>query len=243
MRAPISRASSITLLTKPRTRSSERMRSVVAPVIALTGFMVMLPHSLNQMSFWICGDRVTSMLAARSVRPSTSSRGVGAPQGSPTIRPLPKWCCAWPGSGSEQLACTTQPITCRVGTARVMLPSGSVASSRVPDQRPPKPSKNHQGTPFIAVITMLSWPSSGAMPCATPRIAGALTATMTRSCGPSSAGRSLTVTGALSVCPAIVRRRPCARSASSAAPRATTLTAQPDCANFTPSQPPMAPAP
>jgi hypothetical protein len=31
---------------------------VVAPVMALMGLTVMLPHSLNQMSFWICGDTV-----------------------------------------------------------------------------------------------------------------------------------------------------------------------------------------
>jgi hypothetical protein len=37
MRSPISRASSITLEMKARTRSSFRIRSVVAPVIALMG--------------------------------------------------------------------------------------------------------------------------------------------------------------------------------------------------------------
>ena len=51
--SPMALASSITALTKPRTRSSSRMRSVVAPVRALMGFMVRLPCSLNQMSFWM----------------------------------------------------------------------------------------------------------------------------------------------------------------------------------------------
>ncbi len=39
---PISFASSMIRVTKSRTRSSERMRSVGAQVIALMGFMVML---------------------------------------------------------------------------------------------------------------------------------------------------------------------------------------------------------
>lgn len=43
-------ASSITLDTKPRTSSSSRIRSVVAPVSALMGFTVMLPQSLYQVS-------------------------------------------------------------------------------------------------------------------------------------------------------------------------------------------------
>ena len=51
MRAPISFASSITLEIKPRTRSSPMMRSDVAPVSALIGFTVILPQSLNQISF------------------------------------------------------------------------------------------------------------------------------------------------------------------------------------------------
>ena len=53
------------LVTKPRTRSSPRIRSVVAPVIALIGFIVMLPHSLYQTSRWICADTVASKPASR----------------------------------------------------------------------------------------------------------------------------------------------------------------------------------
>ena len=44
-------ASSITFETKSRTKSSFKMRSVVAPVMALMGLTVMLPHSLYQTSF------------------------------------------------------------------------------------------------------------------------------------------------------------------------------------------------
>ena len=49
--APIALASSITCEMKPRTSGSFKILSVVAPVRALTGLTVMLPHSLYQVSF------------------------------------------------------------------------------------------------------------------------------------------------------------------------------------------------
>ena len=49
--APMDLASSMTPEMKSRTKGSSKMRSVVAPVIALMGLTVMLPHSLYQMSF------------------------------------------------------------------------------------------------------------------------------------------------------------------------------------------------
>ena len=51
------------------------MRSVVAPVRALMGFMVRLPHSLNQMPFWMQSVPSTSMPPRGSV-PSCSQAGV-----------------------------------------------------------------------------------------------------------------------------------------------------------------------
>ena len=58
--------------------------------------------------------------------------------------------------------------------ARAIAPSGSTACSRVPASAP-KPSKNHQGTPFMAVRTTVSGPSSGPMPV---RLADAEAATL-----------------------------------------------------------------
>ena len=50
MRAPMAAASAMPRAMKARTSSSSRMASQAAPVSAETGFMVMLPQSLNQMS-------------------------------------------------------------------------------------------------------------------------------------------------------------------------------------------------
>ena len=216
---------------------------MVAPVKALMGLTVMLPQSLNQMSFWICGDTVAAKPARCSSAASANTRGVSRPEGSPTISPLPKWWRITPGACTEQLACTTQPITWRAGMARPMAPSGSTACSVVPASGPPKPSKNHQGTPFMAVSTTVSGPISGAMWRATSASAGALTATMTRSCTPSAAGSATAVTGWARRPSASSSCSPSCCSAASVAPRATTPTEQPTAASLAPSQPPMAPAP
>jgi len=50
MRAPMAAASAMAREQKARNRASSSTRSMVAPVRAETGFMVMLPHSLYQMS-------------------------------------------------------------------------------------------------------------------------------------------------------------------------------------------------
>jgi hypothetical protein len=84
------RASSITAEMKPRTRSSFRIRSVVAPVIALTGLTVMLPHSLYQASFWICSTVRVDAGALAAALASSCTRSVFWPEGSPMISLLPK---------------------------------------------------------------------------------------------------------------------------------------------------------
>jgi hypothetical protein len=83
------------------------------------------------------------------------------------MSPLPKWWRTRPGAFSEQLACTTQPITWRAGNGLGDLAARVHRLQRVPASAPPKPSKNHQGTPFMAVSTTVSGPISGAM--AAPR--------------------------------------------------------------------------
>ena len=105
------------------------------------------------------------------------------------------------------------------------------------------PEKNHHGTPFIAVSTMVSRPSSGAMRAATAAMAGALTATTTRSCGGSAAGSSVAITGAASSRSWSAKRMPRERSAASVAPRAIALNAWPCAPSRAPMKPPIAPAP
>ena len=84
-----------------------------------------------------------------------------------------------PGSGVEAARWTTQPTMRSVGMARESLPPGSSVSRR--SLPPPKASrsKNHHGTPFIAVTIEVFSPSSGAMPARDLGQALALTATMT----------------------------------------------------------------
>src|SRR6185437_396426 len=105
------------------------------------------------------------------------------------------------------------------------------------------PSKNHQGTPFMAVSTTVSRASSGAMRGAISANAGAFTAMTTTSCGPSSRGSSATRAGAVRSSPPISSRQPRARKAAAVAPRATADTALPDRASRVPMKPPIAPAP
>ena len=72
------------------------------------------------------------MPARSSSAASCCTRAVTAPDGSPTISVLPKRWCTKPGPFSEQLACTTQPITWAAGMAWAISPVASTACSRVP---------------------------------------------------------------------------------------------------------------
>ncbi len=237
-------ASAIAARQKSRTSGSSRTRSAVAPVSAETGFIVRLPQSLYQMSYWMRFDCVTSKPAFARSAAMLARRAVERPSGSPTMSPWPLRCSENPGSGSAALMCTTHPRRRCVAIARPTAPPGSTASMRMPSHGPPRPWKNHQGTPFIAARTTLSGPSSGAMRAATAGSAGPFTARITRSCGPSSAGSSEARTLGASTSPSRRKRSPCAPIASSAAPRATTLTSHsPRAARRAPMRPPMAPAP
>jgi hypothetical protein len=86
------------------------MRSQGAPVSALTGFMVMLPQSLNQMSRWMRSDTVTSKparcsSAARPAGPVLATRRAADDQAVAIDRRTA------PGAGAVLLRCTTQPTT------------------------------------------------------------------------------------------------------------------------------------
>ncbi len=67
------------------------IRSVVAPVMALIGLVVMLPHSLYQMSRWIISLAVVSKPASSNVAFSASTRSDTPPSGSPITSPRPIW--------------------------------------------------------------------------------------------------------------------------------------------------------
>src|ERR1051325_81920 len=84
-----------------------------------------------------------------------------------------------PGSGNEAARWITQPTMRSVGMARARLPAGSSVSSL--SFPPPKGrrSKNHHGTPFIAVMIEVPAPTNGAIRSATPQRPWAFTATTT----------------------------------------------------------------
>ena len=84
-----------------------------------------------------------------------------------------------PGSGVEAARWITQPTMRSVGMARASLPPGSSDSSR--SLPPPnfKRSKNHHGTPFIAVMIEVPGPTKGAILSATSGRLCAFTARMT----------------------------------------------------------------
>ena len=96
-----------------RTSGSSMIRSEVAEVSKLIGFMLRLPHNLNQMSCWILGLSRQSKSARRSQSARRASRGVGRLSGSPTR----SWRRMMPGSSTEAAMCKTQPSTRLVGTA------------------------------------------------------------------------------------------------------------------------------
>jgi len=219
------------------------IRSHVAPVSAETGFIVRLPQSLYQTSRWIRFDTSTSNAAARSAAASARTRGDSPPAGSPRMRRFPGPTRAAPGPTPEAARWTTHPTTRRAGIASAIAPRGSTERRRVPSSVPPKPSKNHHGTPFIAATTAVSGPRSGRSRAATASSACAFTARSTASCGPSAAGSSVAATGTDQVRSPSTIRTPCARIASSVAPRAIALTSCPARARRAARSPPTAPAP
>src|SRR5215472_8631198 len=222
IRAPISRVSSMADSQNARTRSSSRTWPAVAPVSADTGFTVRLPHSLYQTSSRMRGETVMSSPASVSKAASRRSRGESLPSGSPMMMPFPAYRRITPGSGEPALMCTVPPITRATGMTSASWPPGSTLSRWHPAQGPPKPSKNHHGTPLRVDSTAVSGPSNGPMLLAAAGADCAFTAMITTSCVPSSAASSLAVTAAVTVPAADSTRRPRDRIAASVAPRAST---------------------
>ena len=186
------------------------------------GLMVMLPQSLNQMSRWMRSLTVTPKPAAPSSSATACTRGVTPPAGSPMMSWLFLMRSMRAGNGAAALACTTQPMTCEVGMCCAVTPPGSTALSCRPAASPGRPSKNHQGTPFIATSTVVCGPVSARTAGATAGIAGPLTETITRSCTPRLAGSSLAFTATECSAPsASTQVRPRSFNARSVSPRAT----------------------
>ncbi len=154
IRAPTAAASAIARSMNACTSGSSRIRSVVAPVSAEIGLVVMLPHNLYQMSRADVGARLGREAGLRERRADFVVRAEAPPRGSPTISRLPKPCWMTPGAGLEQLRWTTQPSTWSSGNAAAMAPSGSTLASdasRSARRSPSGPARrNHHGTPFIA---------------------------------------------------------------------------------------------
>jgi hypothetical protein len=154
-------------------------RSEVLIVSAETGLKLTLPRSFTQNSFSIASLTSTSNPAALSVSAIRRVRALLRPPGSPRISRRPVLWRMRPGSGVEAARWMTQPMMRSVGMALARRPPGSRVSSRSPPAPNASRSKNHQGTPFMAVRIEVSSPTKGAMRCATSGRLWAFTATTT----------------------------------------------------------------
>ena len=148
-------------------------------VSADTGLKLTLPSSFTQNSFSMNSLAAASNPAAASASAMRRVRAVFVPPGSPRIRRLPMLWLMRPGSGVEAARWITQPTMRPVGMARASLPPGSSDSRRSRPLPNFKRSKNHHGTPFIAVRIDVSAPTKGPIRSATPARLWALTATIT----------------------------------------------------------------
>ena len=90
MRAPTAAASAMPRSMKACTSGSARMTSVVSPVRAETGFIVMFPHNLYQTSRRMSALGSALKPASASAPHTAATRSERPPSGSPTIRRSPK---------------------------------------------------------------------------------------------------------------------------------------------------------
>ena len=192
----------------------------------------------------------TSTPASASRAATAAVRGPAPPVAQPMTSRRPMACFTWPGPRVDAAMCTTPPTVRAGGRSARRRPPGSTLSSTQPrvgtGASAGRPSKNHQGTPFMAPSTVVSAWLSAATASATAGRAGALTATRTRSCGPRAAGSSATVMSTRWLPAASSSRRPCSRTAASVAPRTRALTCTRSAgsrASQAANRPPMAPRP
>ena len=159
------------------------------------------------------------------------------------MRPFPLYSRTTPGSGELADRCTVPPITRLAGSTAAIRPPGSTLSRWRPATGPPNPSKNHHGTPLSVDSTAVSGPSSGPMPVTAAGSDWALTASTTKSWGPSSAASSDAATFTVTAPSADSTLSPRDLSAASVAPRAYTDVSTPALASPDAMTPPIAPAP
>ena len=174
----------------PRVPGSVATTSRVARVSALMGLKETLPHSLSHISCRMLrtGARTPAPIRARLI---ALTRAVFSPDGSPSVNRFPDRWRITPGSAISLATYTTHPIA-RSGPIPVhCAPPGSTLSSRSPSHGSPTRWKYHHGTPFCAVTTAVSGPSSGCMASTTFGAECALSVTITKSCGPASAGSAV----------------------------------------------------
>ncbi len=203
-----------------------------------------LRASLDQIASRMRAVAETAKPAALHSPSSACRRGDALPSGSPsTIGRLPPLTCATPGASRVQ-AVDVMPPSRRCGpTCCHSCPPGSSAGIWRPSPSPPTPWWYHQGMPFCRKTAVPLSPSRAAIEEAAAGSAGDFRATMTKSCGPSSAGSSLACTCACSTASSVCRVSPLARTSARVAPRANTLTWAPARASSTARWLPTAPAP
>ena len=181
--------------------------------------------------------------AAMSALAICRQRSVREPSGSPSEMRSPSVCRTTPGRTISVAKYTMEPTTRRGSTAAEITPPGSTRSSRVPASGPPPDWKNHHGTPFCVLTTIVSGPSVGASCGARAGRPWALTARTTTSAGPPSSrlattrGRASKLPSTLSTC------TPCSCMARRCGPRANRVTSCPARAMRAPRYAPIAPAP
>ena len=169
MRAPIAAASCIAAVQKASTSGSAMMRSTLAPVIADTGFIVMLPHSLYQMSWRTFGrQRGVETGVAQQLGQALHPRRFAADRLADD-QPLAHAVLhqAGLGRGGAGMHHAADHLRERNQRGRCAPPGSTLCSGSSPNAG--APCANHQGTPFIAGSTTVSRPSSGADARAPPR--------------------------------------------------------------------------
>ena len=212
---------------------------------AQIGLSVRLPHSLYQTSSLIRRDTVTSRPAARSTPARALEPGSRRPVELPDDQPVP----AAPVTPRPARATTRTGARSRRSPARREARTRSRRRGRrCPGGGRPPGRRTRRGTttaPRSAWTAPRSTgPSSGPTDAATAGIDCALTETITKSCGPSSAASSEAATRAVSVPSADGHAQAAFPDGASVAPRASTDTsASSTAASLAAMTPPIAPAP
>ena len=219
---------------------------MVAPVIADTGFIVRLPHSLYQMSWRTSVDeRDVEAGVRQQLGDGAATRVARAAARLADDQPLPHPVLHQAGLGrSTRWRARRSRARASNGIAAAIARPGRRSRSGAPG-KPGTPWPNHQGTPFIAGSTTVSRPEQRrdaardagqrrALDGDDHQVLRARARPHRRWPAPAPARSPAPVAGASRA----------ARSAASVAPRASALTStRPAAASRVPMKPPIAPAP